>query len=507
VWAVLVSFLLTISPVAADVATVLDHYHGVDDEVGLPLSGIETVDITADNMELIESGATVIGNIPVSYSVPDYIELGIKITVTQPRRFMFEVLAGAVSGTGVGIDVYRLTDGVPYPVGVSKYIDTITSSPTYHRFSVEVSMYAGTYYVMFNAGDSISWKTNLYQTAANGYPLVVRSQSNQWSENSQYGLAVKVYELTQSIKIAQTFTLTEETDVFFADVLMAGNTPDLPEYGNDPGVYYDAYVFPVVEGVPSVTNPLVYIEPGADNVNQRAMILNDEVATVAESRSNTWYNNGAGIGAFGVTLPAGTYALYYEFIQYYYYDDDFGLYRPDDVMVNVPYTTVDAYTGGALFVATQETWSSNFEWHEIEDGDLYFRIWTNTESTAEPPPTYTSTYYPTATNTATNSPTVSNPGISLPTININVDWDNEGVHWLILIVGIAIVAVLFKGDGANDKRPLMGTAIVVVMLGAAAITGFINVWFIVLTAVGVGLVVYKFLRGKHGRYENRYSSI
>jgi hypothetical protein len=353
---------------------------------------------------------------------------------------------------------------------------------------------------MFNAGSDGYYKDTLYRTSINGYPLVTRTQDNIFVEDSGYGLNVRAYEVRQTLKVAQTFTLEQPTEIFFGDFLAVANYLNIGStsgYSNNPDVLYDAYIFPTQDGVPLIQNPLVYLDgsgSGVAGVSYRRLFPTESGQEIASNHRNSWYNNGVMDGSNGVELPAGTYTFYVEFMDYFYYDSSYCPYRADDLMVRVPFTIGDQYTGGALYVAGQETWSSDYTWTEVVGADLYFQFWNIEENEALPPASYTGTYIPTTTSTGTSVSSLVSPGITLPDININVDWDNEGVHWLILIVGIAAVAILCKGEGPGDKRPLFGTVIIVVMLAAAAITKFVDVWFVVLVAIALGIVIFKFLK-------------
>jgi hypothetical protein len=91
VWAVLVSFLLTISPVTAAYVNVLDNMHDVDIETGLPLGVEHVLNISKTDYDLSLIPGTSVGSLSVGYSSPCYLGAGIKIVVNSVRHLMFEV--------------------------------------------------------------------------------------------------------------------------------------------------------------------------------------------------------------------------------------------------------------------------------------------------------------------------------------------------------------------------------------------------------------------------------
>lgn len=69
-------------------------------------------------------------------------------------------------------------------------------------------------------------------------------------------------------------------------------------------------------------------------------------------------------------------------------------------------------------------------------------------------------------------------------------WDNQGGHWLVLIIASIILYVIF------NQSKLLRVAMPVAVWGAAIAFNYIDQWILVLLAGGVGLTLYGIFRNK-----------
>lgn len=68
------------------------------------------------------------------------------------------------------------------------------------------------------------------------------------------------------------------------------------------------------------------------------------------------------------------------------------------------------------------------------------------------------------------------------------DLDNEGGHWLVLLVLMVVLGACFI------RIPIVAMAIILTLFAGGLLLGWINPWFIVLLCIGGGIYVYRFIK-------------